>query len=237
MGDEVDLHLAVLFCWLQALQQGVLDGINALVLGARDLDLRAQAEGLLHEAAPQVDVDVRLDLLLQARQVLTGLGEVQLVPHVDLLIDVPPERFVGVPVLLVQRPGHLGAELLNLNLVHGSHVSHDAVHSLCLGKGLLLGGRICRIDSALGQVNVSLVLVHSQHHDDLSAADAEKLRDRPDSALRQLTEQHHALLTVILQEADICSHVDDPLHLHHHDILQLRELSLIEATLRKAGHH
>mmetsp|Transcript_1152 Transcript_1152/g.1270 ORF Transcript_1152/g.1270 Transcript_1152/m.1270 type:complete len:332 (-) Transcript_1152:262-1257(-) len=185
MCDEVDLQLAVFFADLEPFEQRFTDGVDALVLGAGDLDLGSKPQRLLHQAALQVHVDVLLDLLRLLGQVRAGLAEVEAVPKVDLSVDVLLERVVGVLVLLVgvQGPGHLVAQLLHLYLVHGRYVPHDAVDGLSLREGLLLPRCVLRLNAPLRQVYVALVLVHAQDHADLRPADAQELGNRSDSSL------------------------------------------------------
>mmetsp|Transcript_23331 Transcript_23331/g.47251 ORF Transcript_23331/g.47251 Transcript_23331/m.47251 type:complete len:252 (+) Transcript_23331:496-1251(+) len=238
MGDEIDLQVAILLSNLKPLFQGCTHCVDALVLRAGDLDLRPQAQRLLHQPPPQVHVDVRLDLLRQVRDVLARLGEVDLLPDVDLAVDVLLQRVVGVLVLLVmvERPRHLVAQLLYLDLVHGCYVAHDAMDSLRLGEALLLGGGVLRVHAPLRQVDVALVLVYAQDHADLCPPHAEQLRDGPDSSLGQLAKEHHALLAVVLKEADVSAHAHDPLHLHNDDVLQFGELGFIKPALGEARH-
>ena len=62
-------------------------------------------------------------------------------------------------------------------------------------------------DSALGQINVALLLVDSQDDDNLVPADADQLLDTSDASSRQLAEQDHAVDVVVLEQFDVCAHL------------------------------
>jgi len=55
----------------------------------------------------------------------------------------------------------------------------------------------------------TLLLVDTQHDDDLVAANANKLLDRADASPGQLGKQNHAVDVIILEELDVGSHVGD----------------------------
>ena len=172
-----------------------LDCIDALVSGAGDIDLGAQADGRLEQAPSQICFDVLLDLVSKMGEVHAGLAKVDLLPNVDLLVDVllVGVKGVGVFLVLVQGPRGFATQLVHGNVVCLCHMPHDAMHGFRLGEGLFLARCILWIHSPLGQVHVALLLVNSEHHANLCPAHSQQLGDRADSPLRQLAQQHHAL--------------------------------------------
>ena len=67
--------------------------------------------------------------------------------------------------------------------------------------------------SALGQVDVALLLVHAQHHDRLLPPHLDQLLHRADAPPRQLRQQDHALYVAVLQQRHIGAHLSDGAHL------------------------
>jgi len=67
-------------------------------------------------------------------------------------------------------------------------------------------------------------------------ANSDEFVDGSDSPSRQFTEQDHAFDVVVFQEVHISPHLSDGCHRHHHDILTLWELVLIEPTWQRHLH-
>ena len=78
---------------------------------------------------------------------------------------------------------------------------------------------------------LALLLVDSQHDDDLVAANADQLLDAPNTPPRQLGEEDHAVDVVVLEELDVCSHLGDLHDLDHNKALQLRVLLLVKPAV------
>jgi hypothetical protein len=55
----------------------------------------------------------------------------------------------------------------------------------------------------------TFLLVHTQHDDDLVAADTDQLLDTSDTTSRKLGKKNHAVDVVVLEELDISSHIGD----------------------------
>ena len=62
-------------------------------------------------------------------------------------------------------------------------------------------------DSALGQIDVTLLLVDSQNNDNLISSDADQLLDTSDTSSGQFAEQDHAVDVVVFKQLDVCSHL------------------------------
>ena len=227
--DQIDLDRLVLGGHLEALAQSVLDGVDALVAVARDLDVGAALDRLRCEAT----LDVRdEDALPLGRYV--ALVEHARVGHALL------EEVVGIAGLLVdlvQLPRRLLVQLLELlvraHLEHLGRVAQYAVDGLAARELLLALDDLLGGDASLGQVDVALLLVHADDDDDLVAADADQLVDRADAATRELTQQHHALDLVVLEQADVRAHLGYLTHVHHHDLVALGKLVLVETTRKR----
>lgn len=56
---------------------------------------------------------------------------------------------------------------------------------------------------------LTLLFVHTEHHDNLIATNSDELLDTSDTSSRQLREQNHAVDVVILQELNIGTHLGD----------------------------
>jgi len=121
--------------------------------------------------------------------------------------------------LFVQRPADHDIELLQGHVDPFRDVSHDAMdlsficcfesrstahvpstYRLGLVVALFASRNVLVGDTALGQINVALVLVYSEDNDDLFTAHADELLDGADASSRQLAQQDHALLVVELEQ-------------------------------------
>mmetsp|Transcript_26272 Transcript_26272/g.54158 ORF Transcript_26272/g.54158 Transcript_26272/m.54158 type:complete len:239 (+) Transcript_26272:1-717(+) len=109
MGYQVNLHLALLRASLETFGQGILDGIDALVFVAGDLNFGSESDRGLDQPSLEVGLDILLDLVRQVCEVHAWLAEVDLGPEVDLLVDVLLVSLEGIVVLLVKWPGSLAA--------------------------------------------------------------------------------------------------------------------------------
>jgi len=89
------------------------------------------------------------------------------------------------------------------------------VHGLGLVEALLRLGHVLGADAALGEVDVALLLVDADDHDDLVLADADELVDAADAAAAQLAQQDQALDVVVLEQLHVGAHLRDVLHVHH----------------------
>jgi hypothetical protein len=56
---------------------------------------------------------------------------------------------------------------------------------------------------------LTLLFVHTEHHNNLVATNSDELLDTSDTSSRQLREQNHAVDVVILQELNIGTHLGD----------------------------
>ena len=87
----------------------------------------------------------------------------------------------------------------------------------------------------------TLILVATQHDDDLVPADTDELVDRTNTTARELRQQDHALDVVVLEQRHIGAHLGDAAHVHHDEIIDLRVLLLVVPTLERSllllGHY
>lgn len=81
-------------------------------------------------------------------------------------------------------------------------MAHDGVDHLGLVVAVLALEHILGRDSALGQINVTLLLVDSQHNDDLVSSDTDEFLDGSDTSSGQFAEQDHAVDVVVLEQLD-----------------------------------
>lgn len=134
-------------------------------------------------------------------------------------------------ILFVQGPGNILIQLLDGGICLLGDMAHDAVDHFALVVALLALDNVLRRHSTLGQVNVSLFLVHPQHHHDFVAADADELLNRTNAAARQFGEQNHAVNVVVFQQFDICAHFGDLLDIDHDKRVDFRIFLLVEPTV------
>lgn len=147
------------------------------------LNVRAHLGGLRGQPL----ADVALQLLLDH-----VVGEGDVVP--DLRVgDAELEGVDGVAVFLVQRPANGLVQVLDGHLRLLGDVAHDAVDHLRLVVALLALDNVLGRHTALGQIDVALVLVDTQHDDHLVTADTDELLDGADTSTRQLGEQDHTV--------------------------------------------
>ena len=105
---------------------------------------------------------------------------------------------------------------------------------------------------AKGQTRRTLLLVNSEHNDDLIAADSDELLDGSNTSSRKFGEEDHAVDVVVLEKLDVGTHlgdlyealtesipdsvvsawiVTDLLHVDHDEAINLRVLLLIETAV------
>ena len=60
-----------------------------------------------------------------------------------------------------------------------------------------------------GGLILALLLVDTEHDDDLVATDTDELLDTTNTSARQFGEQDHAVDVVILEELNVCAHFGD----------------------------
>jgi hypothetical protein len=160
-------------------------------------------------------------LLLVGQRVEDGIG----VGNDEL------EGLEGVAVLAVERPANALVERLEVDLEGLGDVAHDGVHELGLVVPILAGVRLLLGDTALGEVDVPLVAVHTEHDGGLLAADLDERGDGANAAAGKLGEEDHALDIVVLEQGDVRAHVGDVLHLDHHGRVHLGEPRLVHPAL------
>lgn len=158
--------------------------------------------------------------------------EDHLVPHIRVG-DGQLEGIDRVSVLLVQWPSNVLVEFLNWHSDLLCDVAHNAVDHLALVVPLLALDDILWADSALGQINVALLLVHSQHDHDLVTPNTDELLDGSNTPSRQFREENHAVDVVIFQQFDVCAHFRDLLHVDHDEGVDFGESLLVEAAICK----
>jgi hypothetical protein len=142
------------------------------------------------------------------------------------------EGLEGVAVLAVEWPANPLEERLEVDVERLRDVAHDGVHELRLVILVLACVRLLLGDPALGEVDVALVAVDTEHDGGLLAADLDEGGDGADSTAGQLGEEDHALDVVVLQEGDVRAHVGDVLHLDHHRRVHLGEPRLVHPALK-----
>jgi len=96
--------------------------------------------------------------------------------------------------------------------------------SLTLFKHLMILTTLCTYGI------YTFVFVYPNDDHAFIPANSDEFVDGSDSPSRQFTEQDHAFDVVVFQEVHISPHLSDGRHRHHHDILTLWELVLIEPT-------
>lgn len=140
--------------------------------------------------------------------------------------DAELEGVDGVSVFPVEWPGDGLVQVLDGDLNLFGNVSHYGVNDFALVVPLIALDDVFGRHSALGQIDVTLLLVDSEDDNDLVPSDADKLLDTPDTSSGQLGEQDHAIAgglldrfgavhrridkhVVVFEELDVCSHVGD----------------------------
>jgi len=141
------------------------------------------------------------------------------------------EGLEGVAVLAVERPANALVEGLEVDLERLGDVAHDGVHELGFVVPVLAGLRLLLGDTALGEIDVPLVTVDTEHDGGLLAADLDEGGDGADAAAGELGEEDHALDVVVLEQGDVRAHVGDVLHLDHHGRVHLGEPRLVHPAL------
>ena len=58
-------------------------------------------------------------------------------------------------------------------------------------------------------VALTLLLIHTEHDDDLVTANTDELLDTADTSARQFGEQDHAVDVVMFQQLHVCAHFGD----------------------------
>lgn len=81
-------------------------------------------------------------------------------------------------------------------------MAHNRVDHLGLVVAVLALEHIFGRDSALGQINVTLLLVDSQYDDDLVSSDTDKFLDGTNTSSGKFAEQDHAVDVVVLEQLD-----------------------------------
>lgn len=81
-------------------------------------------------------------------------------------------------------------------------MAHDGVDHLGLVVAVLALEHILGRDSALGQINVTLLLVDSQHNDDLVSSDTDEFLNGSDTSSGQFAEQDHAVDVIVFEQLD-----------------------------------
>lgn len=76
----------------------------------------------------------------------------------------------------------------------------------------------------------TFLFVNSYDHDALVPADADEFVYGADASPGQLAQEDHALDVVVLQEADVGSHLSNGPNIDHHHIFHLWEFVLVEST-------
>lgn len=74
-------------------------------------------------------------------------------------------------------------------------MSHYGVDNLALVVPLVALDDVLGGHSALGEIDVALLLVDSEHDDDLVPSDTDELLDRSDTSSGQFGKQDHAITT------------------------------------------
>jgi hypothetical protein len=136
---------------------------------------------------------------------------------------------VRVAELPVQGPGDLLVEVLQGGLGRLSDVAHDRVHGLALVVALLALNDVLRGDTTLRQINITykttsqppdqflvlergplaLLLVDTEHNDDLVASNTDELLDGTDTSARKFGEQNHAVNVVVFKQLHVGAHLGD----------------------------
>lgn len=87
---------------------------------------------------------------------------------------------------------------------------------------------MCVCVKARKECQRTLVLINTHDNNDLVPAHADELLDRPDTAAGQLRKHDHALGIVVLEQIDVCAHLSNLAHLHHHHIVWIRQRLLVK---------
>lgn len=144
--------------------------------------------------------------------------------------DVRDRKLEGikrVAVFLVEGPSYRLVELLDGNESLLGNVAHNRVDDFALVVTLLATNDILGGDTALGQIDITLLLVDTENDDDLVATDTDQLLDGANTSSGKLREQDHAVDVVVLEKLDVGAHIGDLIwgsalthshaHAHHRD--------------------
>ena len=126
-------------------------------------------------------------------------------------------------------------------------MAHDRMDCLCLVEPFLAFDDVLGGDSPLGKIDVAylsgrhlvgrtFLLIDPQYDDHFVAPDSDELVDTPDPPSRQLAEQNHSLDIVVFQQLDICAHLCDLAHLDNDELIDCRELILVEPAVAERAH-
>mmetsp|Transcript_15060 Transcript_15060/g.48029 ORF Transcript_15060/g.48029 Transcript_15060/m.48029 type:complete len:233 (+) Transcript_15060:93-791(+) len=159
-----------------ASHERLLDGQDSLVCEAGHLHVRAHAVRLRRQAAPDVLQHLRHHVLWHL-DALESSGRVR---------DCQPHPVVRVPKLLGQRPRNEAIQILQRPVQRHGRIAQNDIHRSRLAVPDLHLLDVFRRNAPLGEINVALLPVHTEHHDHLIAPDANQLRDGPDPPPRQL---------------------------------------------------
>ncbi|KAH3661671.1 hypothetical protein OGAPHI_006521 [Ogataea philodendri] len=97
-----------------------------------------------------------------------------------------------------------------------------------------LKGQAIVSHSSLGQVDVSLVLVDSQHDRDFVSSHSYKFLDGSNTSSGQFRQQNHTFNIVVFEQLDVGPHLSDLLDVDHHHLVHLGVLVFVESAVRCA---
>lgn len=148
------------------------------------------------------------------------------VPRGDIR-DRKLESIKRVAVFLVEGPSYRLVKLLDGDQSLLGDVAHNRVDDLALVVTLLAANDILGGDTALGQIDITLLLVDTENDDDLVATNTDQLLDGTNTSSGKLREQDHAVDVVVLEKLDVGAHIGDLIwgsalthshaHAHHRD--------------------
>jgi hypothetical protein len=130
-------------------------------------------------------------------------------------------------------------------------MNQNRMHSLGFVIPLVGLDNILRRHSPLRKINVTcmsasppsskkamftLLLVDTQYDDDFVASDSDEFVDTSDPPSGEFGEEDHAFDVVVLEEFDVGAHFGDLTHLHDDELVDGRELILVEPAVARRTH-
>lgn len=112
-------------------------------------------------------------------------------------------------VFLVEGPAYRLVELLDGGQSLLGNMSHDGVNDFTLVVTLFAADDILGGDSALGQIDITFLLVDTENDDDFVATDSNKLLDTSDAPSGKFRKQDHSVDVVVLEQLNVSTHIGD----------------------------
>merc|ERR1712032_1362420 len=95
VANQMDAHFARFSANLEASPQRLPHRVYAIVLRAGECDLSTEFQHTPEDFDSHLCHDIRLELAGKVGEVLTGFAEVELLPQIDLFVNMPTESFIS----------------------------------------------------------------------------------------------------------------------------------------------